>query len=70
MPETAGESVKVFYLCDGRRPECTGKCYLHSESDLPCKHTSDINYARNFSKYVDCDDKRIVYQEIDASNRA
>lgn len=42
---------KVFYLCDGNVPNCEkNKCYKNCEEE-PCRHTTDISHAVNFSKF-------------------
>lgn len=39
---------KVFYLCDGKVPECKKTdCYKNGGE---CKHTSNVEYAVNFRK--------------------
>lgn len=41
---------KIAYLCDGKKPDCTGKdCYLKNENGI-CKYTSDVRHAKNFEK--------------------
>ena len=53
MPET-----KILFLCDGNVEKCrySPTCYKNcSEKDLKsaCRHTSDVNHAKNFKK-LDC----------------
>lgn len=45
--------VKINYLCDGRVKGCKKRiCYRNrnGDSEPVCKHTKDINYAKNFYK--------------------
>lgn len=40
--------MKVWYLCDGERPECAKRtCFKNGGT---CKHTRDIEHAVNFKK--------------------
>ena len=43
---------KIFYECDGEIQECREEhCYKRNPSDTQaCRHTSDINHAKNFYK--------------------
>lgn len=39
---------RVFYLCNGQKETCQKKdCYTKGGR---CKHTTDVKYAKNFSK--------------------
>lgn len=54
-PERLQESnvPKILYLCDGKVDVCskTG-CYKKiGNTKYACRHTSDINHAKNFSKH-------------------
>lgn len=52
---------KVFYLCDGRVPECSkSNCYLVNNG--PCKRTTDIKHAINFVKMGK---KSVSYHELE-----
>lgn len=43
-----GKEGKIFYLCDGKVPECPKtRCYQHGNE---CRHTSNIEHAINFEK--------------------
>lgn len=38
---------RVFYLCDGKKEDCKRRnCYQNGGE---CKHTEDIEHAKNFS---------------------
>ena len=42
------EERKIFYLCDGKVPECPKThCYQHGNE---CRHTTNIEHAVNFEK--------------------
>ena len=44
------EKKRIWYLCDGERPECSKNfCYKNTDVN-PCRHTSDIEHAVNFTK--------------------
>ena len=49
-----GSEKKIFFLCDGKVPECKKKrCYKNeTETREVCKHTSDITHALNFRREV------------------
>lgn len=39
---------RVFYLCDGKKEDCKRtNCYKNGGE---CKHTEDVEHAKNFSK--------------------
>ena len=38
---------RVLYLCNGKNPKCKDKC-----KNSECTHTSDPNYAKNFTVEV------------------
>lgn len=39
---------KIFYLCNGKKKDCKKiDCYTKGGK---CKHTSDVKFARNFTK--------------------
>lgn len=41
---------RIWYLCDGEKPDCP-KTYCYKKTDVePCRHTSDIEHAANFTK--------------------
>lgn len=39
---------KIFYLCDGKVEKCSKRTCYKNGGD--CKHTSDIEHAKNFQK--------------------
>ncbi len=43
---------KILYECDGEVPGCIDEhCYKRNPSDMEaCRHTTDINHAKNFYK--------------------
>lgn len=44
------EEKRIWYLCDGERPDCS-KTYCYKNTDVnPCRHTSNIEHAANFTK--------------------
>lgn len=46
--KTTDSGYKVFYLCDGRKDDCSkGHCYKDM-CGTGCRHTSDIWHAENF----------------------
>ncbi len=45
-----GEDKKIWYLCDGKKPDCKKTfCYKNTNED-PCRHTRDIEHAVSFEK--------------------
>ena len=46
------EQLKIYYECDGEKPECKKiHCYKHNPPETgTCRHTFDINHAKNFYK--------------------
>lgn len=43
---------KIWYLCDGEKPDCKKTyCYKNAKRETCC-HTSDISHAVNFKKSV------------------
>ena len=45
---------RVFYLCDGEKEDCKRtNCYQNGGE---CKHTEDIEHAKNFSKKEDLEE--------------
>ena len=44
------EEKRIWYLCDGEKPDCS-KRYCYKNTDVtPCRHTRDIEHAANFTK--------------------
>lgn len=45
-------TAKVYFCCDGRDEECNGSgyCYANSPDGDGCRHTTNINHARNFRR--------------------
>lgn len=42
--------MKMLYLCNGEKTNCTkSNCYKNTDIE-PCRYTSDIDYALNFKK--------------------
>lgn len=44
---------KVLFLCDGKIEGCrdSNRCYMNcKEGENICRHTKDINHAKNFKK--------------------
>ncbi len=39
---------KIFYICDGKVPECKKKLCFTKGKGHPCRHTTDISHAVNF----------------------
>lgn len=59
---------KIFYLCDGKVPECQKNiCYKKGIKD-GCRHTSDIKHAVNFEKKNPSD--AAVYWEAGCGDEA
>ena len=43
---------KVFYICNGEKPDCTKKhCYRKGGEEV-CRHTTDIRFAKNFKEWM------------------
>lgn len=58
------EEKRIWYLCDGEKPDCS-KTYCYKNTDVnPCRHTSDIEHATNFVKKET--GGRISYREATA----
>lgn len=47
----ADKNIRVAYICD--KKACAGGCPCQSDSDYPCRHTSDIEHAVNFMQVSD-----------------
>lgn len=44
------EKKRIWYLCDGKKPDCPKTiCYKNTDVN-PCRHTRDIEHAVNFIK--------------------
>ena len=50
--EVRKKSVKTYFLCNGKMPECkyVEGCFQNGGG---CKRTSHIDYARNFEKHAE-----------------
>ena len=50
--EVPQKSVKIYFLCNGKVPECkyAEGCFQNGGG---CKRTSHIDYARNFEKHAE-----------------
>lgn len=50
--EVRKKSVKTYFLCNGKMPECkyAEGCFQNGGG---CKRTSHIDYARNFEKHAE-----------------
>lgn len=50
--EVPQKSVKTYFLCNGKVPECkyAEGCFQNGGG---CKRTSHIDYARNFEKHAE-----------------
>lgn len=44
------EKEKVWYLCDGNRPECKKTHCYKNTNEQACRHTADIRHAINFKE--------------------
>ena len=49
----------IYFLCNGKNPKCKDRC-RYSE----CCHTSNPEYAKNFSIEKDLDGNRIITEEV------
>lgn len=73
-------TAKVYFYCDGRDEKCNGSdhCYANSSDGDGCRHTTNINHARNFRRRrnnnfwegMKCDDEACATRKIpdDAQN--
>lgn len=41
---------RVFYLCNGKDPECKKTYCYKRQPEGDCRHTSKVEYAENFEK--------------------
>lgn len=66
-------TAKVYFYCDGRDEKCNGSghCYANSPDGDGCRHTTNINHARNFRRRnnnfwegMKCDDEACATRKI------
>ena len=59
---------RIWYLCDGEKPDCP-KTHCYKNTDVePCRHTRDIDHAANFTKEET--GGRISYREVAATQES
>lgn len=44
------EKEKIWFLCNGKDPECKKTICYKNDKEGKCRHTSKIEYAENFEK--------------------
>lgn len=62
IDEKDQQKKKVLFLCNGEKEGCNKKYCYKNTSDNPCRHTSDIESALNFS--VEKRGEKAVYTEV------